>query len=134
MEDFTTTAHCKCRSLCYACRNTAEFRIGLEGRFGSWDCPLGLPLGASKEQILQARLENGESIAKKRRKPAKVFREGRALSVKIIPCAHGSEYVTSEEKCCHGRTRQVTVCQCSKKKKQVKVDDCNYCDAYEAST
>jgi hypothetical protein len=45
---YIPTIDCASRLHCRACRQNAAFRAGWEKRFGPFDCPLAIPIGATE--------------------------------------------------------------------------------------
>lgn len=56
-QNFTDTIHCSSRLKCFYCRNSESWRKSM-ANVTNWDtnytCPIGLPIGATQDQIEQA--------------------------------------------------------------------------------
>jgi hypothetical protein len=126
---------------CVQCRQNEEYRAKLEKKFGPWECPLGIPVGASVEEMPEE-VQRGEERRKTQIEAAKerdqrindaldaleamVPAEGYVyldtLRAQFNPriknpetCAHGGNKVGQvDQECCGGKIKKVDAFECAK--------------------
>lgn len=140
--NFTETAACMNRLACFRCRNNDNFRKRAEKRFGPWECPDGIPIGASieempektrnimkhKEETINKRRENLKKVLTAIQELEMMFPEAES-QIEIIKnfvfprekkptnCQfYTTKIGTTEETCCGGKVKVVDEYGCSKHK------------------
>ena len=116
-QNFTQSVHCTSRAHCKACRSDEAFRQSLITTFGVFECPLGLPIGASVEQITD------KGGMPKISPPMPIDTSCRRRSATAVR--------KETRPCCGGRTTQVDIFYCETKDKEIDITACYRCTVRE---
>ena len=143
---FIESQQCKLHQMCFHCRNDENFRKAMEQQHGGWGkdewgCPLGIPLGASKNQLpeeAQKYLEEMEKRKKEHEERLKQVRVDLDELEMVVPeqgidllnriryfifpqdkkadnCENnGGKIGEVDQECCGGKINKVDAYKCSK--------------------
>lgn len=139
--NFVDTPICKSRQNCFQCRNNMKFREQMELQYGPWECPEGISIGTSLEEMPEQVQE-----IERRRQEIKEQQESNLARINILfdelessisdnlydklvelramifpntkkanICEFGSEIIGKvNEECCGGKIKQVEAYKCNK--------------------
>ena len=118
---FTDTVLCKMKMVCEQCRNNSYFIAQQEERYGKWDCPDGLPVNASSEEVQRIPTEVSYQQM--------LDMDGPVLNP--LMCAYGGDStgIIKEPGCC-GQMNTVQLFPCSKHKATT-LKKCKYCSDFK---